>query len=345
MSGVERNSGVSMMKKIIYIAGVALAVLASSCSSYDDDPVRKRIEELNAEIERLEKAAMELNDDILDVRAFFLAAENGDVIKSCEALEDGSGYRIVFAEAGEIVIHNGKDAADEGWKDGEDGKTPVVGVEREESSGRLHWTVNGEALTDEEGNFVYLTIAADAGEDGAVPQFRVKDGKWEVSYNGNLWQELTVSSAVVPEGGMYWFTDVKENDEYYAFTLRSSEEVRVSRLLPLDLTIVGYEGLRIVGGMTASVDYIVSGVTSRTKVYAVSNCNLEAAVQMGEGGKGKIVFRAPMDLVDGSVLVYADNGFGGISMRMFVFKSGVPDIIGIEGYDPMEDFDWGIVKE
>lgn len=332
------------MKKIIYMAGVALAVLASSCSGYDDDPVRKRIEELNAEVERLEKAATELNDDILAVRAFFLAAENGDVIKSCEALEGGSGYRIVFAEAGEIVVYNGKDTVDEGWKDGEAGKTPVVGIEKEESSGKFHWTVNGEALTDEEGNFVYLTIAADAGEDGAVPQFRVRDGKWEVSYNGNLWQELIESSAVVPEGGMYWFTDVRENNEYYVFTLRSSEEVRVSRLLPLDLTIIGYEDLEIISGLTDSVDYIVNGATSRTKVYAISNCNLEAFVQMGEDGTGKIVFKAPMDLVDGSVLVYADNGFGGISMRMFVFKSGVPDIVGIEGYDPMEDFDWGIVK-
>ena len=334
-----------MMKKLICMAGAALSMLVSSCDGYDDTAIRDRVDRLNAEVELLEKTALELNDAILQVREFFLAAENGDVIKTLRPLEDGTGYVIEFAQAGEIVIRNGKDVEDEGWQDGEPGKTPVVGVERDEMSGRLCWTVNGEVIVDEEGNPAYLTVTADAGQDGTVPMLRVKDGMWQVSYNGNLWTDLAETSVQVPEGGMYWFTKVEQMPEYYVFTLRSSEEVKVSRLLPLNLTVLGYEDLEIVGGMTASVDYLLAGVTSRTKVYAVSNCSLEVSVQMGENGAGKIFFKAPTDLVDGSVLVYADNGYGSTSMRMFVFRAGRADVVDIEGYDPLEDFDWGINKE
>ena len=96
MSGVERNSGVSMMKKIIYIAGVALAVLASSCSSYDDDPVRKRIEDLNAEIERLEK---KLSNAGFVAKAP-AAVVDGEKAKLAKYQENLAGVREALAKLG-----------------------------------------------------------------------------------------------------------------------------------------------------------------------------------------------------------------------------------------------------
>lgn len=320
-------------------------LLMSSCTQlYDDQPLWDRIDDMNARLEVLEKKATAMNSDILAVRSFFLAAESGDVIRSCQPLEDGTGYRIIFAEAGEIVIYNGQDAEDGDWKDGQDGRTPVIGVTKD-SEGRAIWTLDGEPIVDADGNYIYLTLNADSGEDGKVPQLRVVDGKWQVSYNGNQWIEIGDSSAEVPEGGMYWFTDVEQTDEYYIFTLRSSEKVMVSRLQPLCLIVSGYEDMVITAGMTTSVDYTVQGATKKTKVYAVSNCGLKVSVQADGVSKGKIVFDAPTDLVDGSVLVYADNGYGSLSMRMFVFKAGRPDIIDIEGYGALDDFDWGISKE
>ena len=333
------------MRKTIYMAGLILGLFASSCA-YDDGPIKNRIDSLDEQIKRLEALALELNEDISDVYDFFLSAENGDMIKSCELLEDGSGYRIVFAEAGEIIIANGKDAYDESWKDGEDGVVPVVGVAKEDD-GRVYWTLDGEPLVDEDGNRIYLTANAAAGEDGNVPQLRVKDGMWQVSYNGIRWDDLGQSSITVPQGGMYWFTKVEENADYYTFTLRSSQEVKVAKLQTLNLTISGYEDIEVLQNITTSADYQVRGATQKTKVYAVSNCAVRVSVEPEDGdmSKGKIVFHALAERVDGSVLVYADNGYGSTSMRMITFVGGRPDVTDIEGYDPLEDFDWYKAKQ
>ena len=330
-----------MRRQCIFFLCVLL--MASCTQLYDDQPLRDRIDGMNERLEALEKKATSMNSDILAVRSFFLAAESGDVIRSCQPLEDGTGYRIVFAEAGEIVIHNGQDAEEGDWKDGQNGRTPVVGFSKD-AEGRAIWTVDGEPLVDADGNYVYLTLNADSGEDGKVPQLRVVDGKWQVSYNGNLWTEIGESSSSATEEEIYWFEGVEQTDEYYIFTLRNSEKVMVPRLLPLCLTVSGYVDMVITAGMSASVDYTVQGATKKTKVYAVSNCGLSVSVKAEDISKGKIVFDASTDLVDGSVLVYADNGYGSMSMRMFVFKAGRPDITDVEGFDSLEDFDWGITK-
>lgn len=327
-----------MKNPIITYIAAASVVLAASCSGYDDGPIRNRIEALDEKVAGLEEQAAQLNSDILQVRQFFIAAENGDAIVSCERLEDGTGYRIIFAGAGEIIVHDGKDTEDEGWKDGTAGKAPVVGVATDED-GRPYWTVNGCPLTDAEGKPVYMTM--ESGVDGAVPQLRVSEGKWQVSYDGNLWTDLGESAATDP----YWFSKVEETSDAYVFTLSSGDKVNVAKLPALSLVITGYEDLKLTENITSSVDYTVQGATSKTKVYAISNCDLSVTVQAESVSKGQILFHASTSIMDGTVLVYADNGYGSTSMRMFSFTAGEPDIIDIEGYDRPTDFDWEIEEK
>ena len=316
----------------IYMAA-ALVVLAVSCSGYDDGPIRDRIEALDEKVAQQEELAAQLNSDILQVRQFFIAVRNGDTIVSCERLEDGTGYRIVFAEAGEIIVHDGKDTEDAGWKDGAAGKAPVVGVAADDE-GRPYWTVDGQPLVDENGNLIYLTL--ELGVDGNVPQLRVSDGRWQLSYDGTGWIDLGESSVTDP----YWFSDVEETSDAYVFTLRSGDKVTVARHPALSLVITGHEDLKLTENITSYVDYIVQGATSRTKVYAVSNCNLSVTVRAESVDKGQILFYPATNIMEGTVLVYADNGYGSTSMRMFSFTAGEPDIIDIEGYDKPADFDW-----
>ena len=316
----------------------ALLVLATSCSGYDDGPIRDTINSLNDKLEQLEKLAVELNRNILGVREFYLAAENGDTILSCEPLENGKGYKIIFAEAGEVILYMGNDVEDEGWSDGQSGKAPIVGVASDEN-GRYYWTVDGQPLCDEDGNYVYMTL--EIGKDGAIPQLRVNDGKWQVSYNGTDWADLGASSATDP----FWFSKVEETSEAYVFTLRSGEQVTISKSLPLSLVISGYENLKLSENITTALDYVVLGATSKTKVYAVSNCALKVTVQAESFDKGQILLFTDTYIEEGNVLVYADNGYGSTSMRMFSFKAGELDIVDIEGYDKPTDFDWDIVEK
>ena len=326
------------MKRIINFMLTALLVLATSCSGYDDTPIRAAIDSLNDKLEQLENLAVELNRNILGVREFYLAAENGDTILSCEELENGKGYKIIFAEAGEVVVYMGNDVVDEGWSDGEPGVAPVVGAVADED-GNYYWTIDGDPLCDKDGNVVYLTMAI--GEDGAIPQLRVNDGKWQVSYNGTDWADLGASSATDP----FWFSKVEETSEAYVFTLRSGEQVTISKSLPLSLVISGYENLKLSENITTALDYVVYGATSKTKVYAVSNCALTVTVQAESFDKGQILLFTDTYIEEGNVLVYADNGYGSTSMRMFAFKAGELDIIDIEGYDKPTDFDWDVIEK
>jgi hypothetical protein len=116
--------------------------------------------------------------------------------------------------------------------------------------------------------------------------------------------------------------------------------VTVARHPALSLVITGYEDLKLTENITSYVDYTVQGATSRTKVYAISNCSISVTVLAESVAKGQILFYSATNIMDGTVLVYADNGYGSTSMRMFSFTAGEPDIIDIEGYDKPADFDW-----
>lgn len=82
-------------------------------------------------------------------------------------------------------------------EDGQDGKTPIIGAEKD-TDGVYYWTVDGEWLTDSEGNKIKAQGSTsqegtdgEDGKDGITPQLKIENGKWYVSYDeGNTWTEL-----------------------------------------------------------------------------------------------------------------------------------------------------------
>lgn len=96
--------------------------------------------------------------------------------------EDGTtGYKLVVTtvvdastdpvttQTSEYTVWNGKDGgegpAGPGGAPGEPGRMPEIGVALDEESGRYYWTLDGEPMTDAEGNRVYAT--GEKGEDGS----------------------------------------------------------------------------------------------------------------------------------------------------------------------------------
>lgn len=71
------------------------------------------------------------------------ALKSQDRIVSVEPLPDNAGFVVEFENAGKINVYNGIDG-----KDGVDGKTPVIGVQKDEADGQYYWTIDGEPMLD-----------------------------------------------------------------------------------------------------------------------------------------------------------------------------------------------------
>ena len=110
-----------------------------------------------------------------------------------------------FAKKGTVSIYNGKD-----------GGTPVVGV-KQDTDGKFYWTVNGEYITVKGQK---IPTQAEGSESASVPQFKIEDGYWYISYNGT--DRTSVGKATADEGAGgsgCVFSSVTQDDDYVYFTI------------------------------------------------------------------------------------------------------------------------------
>ena len=172
-----------------------------------------------------------MNSNISALEGIVEALQANDYVTGIYPLtEEGVdlGYKITFSKSGDINIYHGKagaagapgqDGAD--GADGKDGHTPQIGV-RKDTDGVYYWTLDGEWLTDAEGNKIPTTgkdgangqpgaPGADGqpgapgtdgedgeqgkpgqdGKDGITPLLKIEDDYWYISYdNGKNWQKL-----------------------------------------------------------------------------------------------------------------------------------------------------------
>lgn len=176
-----------------------------------------------------------------------------DMITGVTAVtEDGEtvGYTITFLHSDPITIYNGAKGAD--GKDGADGQTPQIGL-AQAADGNWYWTLNGETLTDADGNPIRANgldgADGEDGEDGATgpegpqgddgtsaptPQIQLgssitsgtietdngkKDNNaWYLSVDdGKTWYRVSGTDGT---DGDTWFAEApRKEGNYYVFTL------------------------------------------------------------------------------------------------------------------------------
>ena len=156
------------MKKLLTLIAIALAVVVSSCSKFDDSAIWDKLNEqeqtLNDHEKRiaaLEELCRQLNTNIDALQTIVEALEKMDYVTNVSPVrEDGEivGYTISFANSDTITIYNGKDGKD--GQDGQNGYTPQIGVMKD-TDGIYYWTIDGEWLLDDNGNKIKAV-----GEDG-----------------------------------------------------------------------------------------------------------------------------------------------------------------------------------
>jgi len=203
------------IQRILLSAIIALVAPAfTACTDYQDE-----IDALDYRVTVLENLVRQLNSDLESMQVIVTAMETGDYITN--VTENSQGYIITFNKSGAIVIKDGKDG--QNGRDGKDAQTPNISVKQGEG-GYWYWTINGEWITDSNGNPVRANgLDGKDGKDGqdgkdgkdgengkngkdgkdaVSPQVRINEdtGIWEISIDGGLTWISTGTSATGKDG-------------------------------------------------------------------------------------------------------------------------------------------------
>ena len=149
------------------LAVAAMTLLAAACADdYDDSALWDKVNDHEERLAALEKWQEQTNQSIAAMQELL---NTTDMITGVSAVtEDGEtvGYTITFLHSDPITIYNGAKGAD--GEDGADGQTPQIGL-AQAADGNWYWTLNGELLTDAQGNPIRANGLDGAdGEDGEI---------------------------------------------------------------------------------------------------------------------------------------------------------------------------------
>lgn len=149
------------------LAAVAMMLLPAACADdYDDSALWDKVNDHEERLAALEKWQEQTNQSIAAMQELL---NTTDMITGVTAVtEDGEtvGYTITFLHSDPITIYNG--AKGEDGADGADGQTPQIGL-AQAAEGNWYWTLNGETLTDAQGNPIRANGLDGAdGEDGEI---------------------------------------------------------------------------------------------------------------------------------------------------------------------------------
>lgn len=236
------------------LAAVAMMMLPAACADdYDDSALWDKVNDHEERIAALEKWQEQTNQSIAAMQELL---NTTDMITGVSAVtEDGQtvGYTITFLQSDPITIYNGAKGAD--GEDGADGQTPQIGL-AQAAEGNWYWTLNGELLTDAQGNPIRANgldgadgADGEDGEDGATgpegpqgddgtsaptPQIQLgssitsgtietDNGKaiadaWYLSVDGGAtWYRVSGTDGT---DGDTWFAEApRKEGNYYVFTL------------------------------------------------------------------------------------------------------------------------------
>lgn len=227
------------MKMKHYVSAAVLALAFAACSDdYDDSAIWDAVNGNTQRIEALEAWQDEVNGNIAALQQLL---NTTDYITSVTPLtENGEevGYVIEFHNSDPITIRHGAkgdkgDKGDQGEQgeqgpqgepgkdgedgadgsDGEDGSTPVIGLTQGED-GNWYWTLNGEPMTDPEGNPVRANgEKGDQGEQGEDGE-KGDDGAQGIPGTPAPTPQISLGS-LIKSGTIMTDEGNKKDDAYY----------------------------------------------------------------------------------------------------------------------------------
>ena len=238
-----------------------LAALALTACKYDDSALWEQLDQNKEYIAASERiAALEVwqaktNTNIQSTQA--LLGTDDCITAVTPVTEAGMkvGYTITFLNSPAITIYNDEN--------GVAGITPQIGVTKDDD-GNWYWTLNGDLLTDGEGNVIQAN-----GDSAPVPQLStgasltvsqdsegaaiVADAVYLSVDDGKTWTRVS------GEDGKSFFSDVDTSDPTcVTFTLADGASFSIVRYTDLKLTF-DRSAVHLGYGNTITVDFTAEG--------------------------------------------------------------------------------------
>lgn len=263
------------MKRFL-LCVLSVVVLFSCSDEYDDSRLWDSVNSLEDRIAQLEELCQRMNTNISSLQTLVEALQQNDYVTGVVPVMQGGetvGYTISFAKSEPVTIYHGEkgDKGDKGDTGatgdtgaagvaGNDGHTPVMGVE--EVDGVYYWTVDGEPLTDDDGNRIPASARDEISD--MTPQFRIESGYWEISYdNGKSWQRLGQATGDKGDpglpGGDSIFREVTQDDTQVYFTLADGSQIVLPKLSALAIEFSEGTSLNFDLDETKTVYYTITG--------------------------------------------------------------------------------------
>ena len=334
-----------------------LAALTLAACKYDDsalwEQVNQNTEELAAQAARiaaLEAWQAETNTNIQALQT--LLSTTDYITAVTPVVQDGVevGYTISFLHTPAITIYHGT----KGDK-GDTGDTPQIGAAQAED-GNWYWTLNGEPLTDADGNPIQANGTqgeqgdlGPAGDDAPLPQLATGTKLTEQGVNtdtqnediepdaiylsvdgGQTWTRVSgekgntgdtgATGATGPKGDSFFKSiDYTSNDDYVTFTLADgTTKFSVPRYVEISLTF-DVSDVWLVYGEKTMIQCTVTGIDSPTAddLYLIAVPDGWTAVIKDL----TIIVTAPNTDSEGEILVMLDNKKGNTTIGRIPVKA------------------------
>lgn len=274
------------MKKILTLLSALTLTLFFAVSCYDDSELRERMENAEQRLEALEELCNTLNSNILSLQSIVDAMQDGITILNIEETENG--YIIYFSDGSKIQIDTSFEQP-----------VPQIGVK--EYEGKYYWTVDGEWLTDDNGE----KILAEA----AVPEFKIEDDFWYVSYDDGVnWIQLGTST------GDSFFEEVRTDDENVYFVLKDGTTITIAKSKnqpALYLKLDTEELIQMTAGQTVEIGYEIfasENAETSLRTFEQYGWTVEITPDSENSNTGTISITAPSPIRDGKILfILSDN--------------------------------------
>ena len=250
------------MKKLLTMLCVAAAALfATSC--YDDSALRESIEKHEERISALEQLTKEMNTNISSLAQLVETLQKGGGVATVVEIREAGeviGYAVTLTDGSTVTIYGN------GNSDLLEGASAVVGV-KSDSDGVYYWTLNGEWMTDEDGNKI-PAAAASSGQTGGTPQLKIEGEYWYVSYdNGKNWEKL---GKAVAESSCI-FKKVTKTDEAVIFELADGTVLTLPLGNAFRIVFDNVPSGPIVFGQTVAVSYKLEGIEGDADIFVIAD--------------------------------------------------------------------------
>lgn len=214
------------MKKatFFFLVIATLTTTFYSCKTNTDD-LWDSIHQLDGRVTSLEELCKQMNGNISSLQKLVQALQDNNSITKVTPIKEGEkviGYTISFTKGEPITIYHGE-KGEQGDK-GDDGATPVITVDQDGET--YYWKVNGEWLTDKQGNKIPTT--GKDGQDAVSPQLEIRNGRWFL-FNGETWTDIGQATGDAGKDGDSFFEKVEEKEGYVEFTLPSGTVLTIPK--------------------------------------------------------------------------------------------------------------------